>query len=518
MNFTRLSRRLRGTASSKSGPGGERVAAERRPTLSQRNLHFDLFAHLTYMASVATAGVTRSELFEFAAELPYASSRYFREIHILARRMNMDYAEACTVVAGRSNSQEVSALLLRMAGSLSSGEHEVDFLRREAEVIGESFTNGYERDVEALKKWGDAYVTLLVASGLIVIVAVISMMIYQIGVVLIIGLAMLMVFATALGSWILYMSAPREIKTLVRGPRSRLQVLGYKLFRYSAPLAVVLGSLCVLLGFGLGFALIVAGIIIFPAGYVIERDDKNISRKDGDIASVVRVLGGVTAAIGTTLTEALSNIDRRSMGSLMPEVTRLRLRLTSGITPDLCWRRLVDETGSELIDRTIQTFYKSISMGGEPGQVASASAFYSSQIAFLRPKRSMVSATFPYLIFPLHVAMVGLLEFIVEIMDLFSESVKDSQEALAGSSSLGTQFSVTELFTFGQINLQLVDTLVTTVVLVLTCVNSFAPKATAGGGNLRTVYNLAVMMVISGGLMIGVPAVARSVFSSILNS
>ena len=470
------------------------------------------------MASVATAGASRSELFEFAAALPYASSRYFREIHILARKLNMDYAEACTVVAGRANNREVTSLLLRMAGSLSSGEHEVDFLRREAEVIGESYTNEYERDVEALKKWGDAYVTLLVASGLIVIVAVISMMIYQIVVVLIIGLALLMVFATGLGAWILYISAQREIKTLVSGPSSRLQLLGYKLFRYSAPLAVVAGSLSVLLGFDLGVALILGGVIMFPAGYVIEKDDKNISRKDADIASAVRVLGGVTAAVGTTLTEALSNIDRRSMGTLMPEISRLRLRLTSGITPDLCWRRLVDETGSELIGRTVQIFYKSISMGGEPGQVASAPAFYASRIAFLRAKRSMVAATFSYLIFPLHVAMVALLEFIVKIMDLFSASVKESQQALSGSASLPDQFSVTELFTFGQINLQLVDALVTTVVVVLTCVNAFAPKAAAGGGSLRTVYNLAIMMMISGALMIGVPAVANSVFSSILNS
>ena len=516
MNFTKLSLRLRGTASSESSVAAKSPAARPRSP-SQRNLHFDLFAHLTYMASVATAGVGRSELFEFAAELPYASSKYFKEIHILARKMNMDYAEACTVVAGRAKNREVTALLLRMAGSLSSGEHEVDFLRREAQVIGESYTNGYERDVEALKKWGDAYVTLLVASGMIVIIAVISMMIYQIGVVLIIGLAMLMVFATALGSWIIYISAPREIKTLVRGPRSRLQILGYKLFTYTTPLAVVVGSLLVLLDYDLGLALIVTGIIIFPAGYLIERDDKNLSRKDADIASVVRVLGGVTAAVGTTLTEALSNIDRRSMGALMPEVTRLRLRLTAGITPDVCWRRLVDETGSELIDRTVQIFYKSISMGGEPGQVASASAFYASQIAFLRAKRSMVAATFSYLIFPLHLAMVGLLEFIVEIMDLFSSSVKESQEALSGSSKLASQYSVTELFTFGQVNLLLVDSLVTTVVVVLTVVNAFAPKAASGGGSLRTLYNLAIMMMLSGALMLGVPWGAHAIFSSILN-
>jgi archaellum biogenesis protein FlaJ (TadC family) len=117
----------------------------------------------------------------------------------------------------------------------------------------------------------------------------------------------------------------------------------------------------------------------------------------------------------------------------------------------------------------------------------------------------------------MHIAMVGLLEFIVEIMDLFSMTVANSQQALSESASIENQITVTELFTFGQVNMQLVETLVTTVVVVLTCVNAFAPKAAAGGGSLKTVYNLAIMMLISGTLMIIVPAFARSIFSSTLS-
>ena len=103
--------------------------------------------------------------------------------------------------------------------------------------------------------------------------------------------------------------------------------------------------------------------------------------KDAVVASVGRVWGGTTWAVGTTRTEALGKVDKRSMGSLKPEVTRLRNSLIAGIDPDLCWRRLVDETGSELVNRTIEMFYKSISMGGEPGRVGSSSAYYASRSA-----------------------------------------------------------------------------------------------------------------------------------------
>ena len=71
--------------------------------------------------------------------------------------------------------------------------------------------------MEWLKKWTDADVTLVVASSLIVIVSVISMMIYNIGTTVVVGLAMTMVFVTILGGWIIYISAPKEIVTRVRG-------------------------------------------------------------------------------------------------------------------------------------------------------------------------------------------------------------------------------------------------------------------------------------------------------------
>jgi flagellar protein FlaJ len=496
---------------------GEKKKPKKPIAVSQRNLQFDLFAHLSYMASIATAGVNRAELFEYASELPYSSSRYFRDIHMLARKLNIDYAEACTMVSERTKNGEMRSLLLRFAGSLASGEDEITFLKRESLVIGEAYTNQYERDIASLSKWTDAYVTLLVASGLIVIIAVISMMIYSIGVPIIIGMAALMVFSTTLGAWIIYVSAPREVKTRITGNSSRLQKLSYATFRFTGPMAVLSSSVVLLMGLELGFALLVASAFLFPTGYLISKDDSNISKKDADISSMVRVLGGVTSAIGTTITEALGIVDKRSMGNLKTEVTRLRNSLLAGIDPDLCWRRLVDETGSELVSRTVEMFHKSISMGGDPAKVGESSAFYSSRIAYLRAKRTMVASTFNWLVLPMHIAMVGLLEFIVQIMILFSQQVAESQAKLADSTTLNNQYAVSELFTFGQIDLGMVSVLVTSVVMVLTIVNSIAPKAAAGGSNLKLAYHGSLMLAITGCIMLGVPRFANSIFSSIVD-
>ena len=498
--------------------GEERPKAKpaRRP--SQRNLQFDLFAQLSYMAAVATAGVSRRELFEYAAGLPYASAHYFNDVSELAQKMNIDYAEGCRLIADKAKSPEVRSFLLRMAGLLSSGEGETEFLRREAEITGETYSNQYERDVETLKKWTDAYVTLLVASGLIVVVAVISMMIYDVGVLVVVGLALMMVGATCLGAWILYASAPREIKTRVTGPSSNLQLLATGLFRVEAPLTVVTGSVLWMMGVDLGWIMITAALLILPAGVVANLDDKRVARLDNDIPTVVRVLGGITSAMSSTISDSVQRVDRRSMGSLKPEIARLGHRLKTGIDPYMCWGALVDECGSELVDRTVQMFWNPLSLGGDPGAVGNASAYFSSRIAFLRATRSMVASTFRYLTLPLHTAMVALLEFIVEVMRLFGSSLEGSEAAVASRSNASGAISTGDLITFGQVDLGMVSLLVTFVVIVLTGANAFAPKFADGGHPLKIAYNLSTTMVITGGLLLIVPAFAQALFGSIVQT
>lgn len=488
---------------------------------SDRNLQFDLFAQLTYMAAIATARISRSELFESACKLPYSSTPYFRQVHFLAEKVGIDYAEACRMIAERTKVEEIRGFLLRLSGALASGEDEEEFLKREAGVIADNFTNRYERDVESLKKWTDAYVTLVVAAGLIVIVSVISMMIYDVGTGMIVGIAFTMVLVTCLGAWILYISSPHEVKTRVKGPTSRLQIMATKLFVMLGPLAATVAALMFLAGFSLGSILIAGGAILFLPGFLMNRNDGKLSKIDYDIPTVVRVLGGVTSAIGTTVTQALGQIDKRSMGVLTPEMNRLRYRLDAGIDPKACWDRFVDETGSELVERTICMFWDALSMGADAGKAGEASSVFAARIAHLRATRSMVAVTFQWLILPLHVAMVGLMLFIPQIMTMFTEMINQSAEVLTSNSNSSLPNSsvpIGELFAFGNVDLTIINILVTFVVLVLTAANAFAPKAAGGGHNLRIVYNLSIMMIITGALMLAIPVFTRSIFQSIVDT
>ena len=152
------------------------------------------------MSAIATAGISRAQLFEHTANLSYSTSILFRRIHWAAQRLNYDYAQACEVVAETLTDENMRSLLLRFASALSSGEGEAPFLAREMEVQLELYGKAYERDLETLQRWTDAYVALMVSAALIVVISLVSMMIYSMGGGLIVGLAVVVIGTTFLGS------------------------------------------------------------------------------------------------------------------------------------------------------------------------------------------------------------------------------------------------------------------------------------------------------------------------------
>ncbi len=475
-------------------------------------LGFDLFFQLSYMSTIAATGISRSLIFEYAAQLPCTCSRYFKDVHILTQHLNYDYAEACCRVAESAEEEEVKSLLLRLSASLIAGEREADFLAREAQVLAESYGNQYERGLESLKKWSDAYTALNVSAVLIVIVALISTLIYEMGTAIVMGLAGAMVLLNALGVWILYRVAPKEIKThsLPGGPKE--QHLSKFMFRVLLPATVVVSSSFALGTVNLGWGLILASALLFPVGLVSVWNDRKINKRDEEIGTFLRTIGGVASAVGTTLTEALNKIDLRSMGSLEPPAKRLRTRLVSAIKPELSWGGFVAETGSELINRSVSMFTDAVGFGGEAEEAGLRSSLFAIKVALLRAKRRLVSSTFGGLSIAMHATMIWLLVFIAQIMSLFAGAL---QAAQPGNIPEGAPMPTGGFFIFDFETLHLFDRLIVPIVVVFTVVNALAPKIVDGGHNYKILYYVGIMMAISGAGLLCVPKLVELLFGSI---
>lgn len=481
--------------------------------LSRKALEFDLLSQLTHMSAVATSGMQRAQLFEGTAGLSYSTSKFFRQVHLVAQRLNYDYSRACELVAETVQEESVRNLLLHFATALSAGEQEEQFLQREAALQREVYGKGYERKVESLQKWSDAYVALMVSATLVVVISLVSMMIYPFSPMAIVGLAGLMVCVTFIGGWLIFTIAPVEVKTHSLKIRSPEQDRAGSLAKLLIPLAAVAG-LGVGWLFGLGFGLILAGVLVAPVGFVALMDDWKIDARDRDIAAFVRAMGGVMGSAGITVTEGLTRLNRRALGSLEPLVRRLYLRLKNGISPDLSWLRLASESGSEVVTRSVRVFWDGVRMGGDTEKVSTLASEFALKIYLLRANRKLVSTTFSFVVVPLHVVLMAIMLFVTEVVKIFGAQLALVQEqSLQGG--VAAEAGVSNVLLYQSPALGFMSVFVGTVAIMLTAANSFAPYAASGGHRLKLCLYAAVMMALSGIALLVVPHLVQVLFENV---
>jgi archaellum biogenesis protein FlaJ (TadC family) len=220
--------------------------------------------------------------------------------------------------------------------------------------------------------------------------------------------------------------------------------------------------------------------------------------------------------IGTTITEAVSRLDFGSLASLKKPVSRMNNALKFGIRPELCWEKLVCESGSEQVNRTVRIFWDGIAVGGDPNAVGNLSSSFAMKIALLRGKRKAVSAGFYYLCVTMHATMALLLVGIYQIMSSFSQAMQKMQGATTGQGMNAiSQLPTFAFFANSGGQLQLLYMMSTAMLLMLTVVNPAAVKVVDGGHNYKYFYYLAFTMVITGAAMILVPGLVKGMFSSL---
>ena len=498
---------------------------------------FDLLSNLTYMLVLSIGGLQRDRVLESCGELKLRTAVFFEFIYVLANRVGLEYSEAFRLVADRAGASRVKSLLLRFAAALGSGESEQEFIEEETRLEGNRYRDEYERSVENLRKWSDAYSAILVSVSLIMVVSLVSTLLGSLDANFVILMAFTLFCVTSIGVFLIYKVAPFEDFTYDssdgRPPdRKRSRYCLYIGIPLGIILAVILGSQFeVITGAAVGF--LVFGIAIFPAGYYAWKDDSTVANIDSEIQVFIRSVGGIAGATGSTLTESIRRFDARSLRYLEPYINRLHTRLAASLPTANCWERFRAETGSELVNRSTVMLVDGSERGGRADRVGEIAGDYSLQISQLRAARNLAASTFSYLSFPMHATVVFILVFVFQIVAVFSNKLKDVQaDAIEGtvgnamvdvsniqappgislpSSSdgltnpLGSMFGVNDLGTMSVV--------IVFCIVVLTISNSLAPKFASGGSNLKIASYLSVMCILTGGLMSVIPMITQVLFT-----
>ena len=472
---------------------------------------FDLFYQLIYMSAVASAGISRSLIFQLGASLPRRTSAYFRKIHLLCQRLGYEYSKACTVVGEASNSDAMKSLLLRFADALASGQPEVDFLTEEAGVQGQAYEKEYERDLASLTKWTDAYAAVVVSSALIVIVNMVSALIYDMGTGMTAGLMITAVLTAGGGAWVLSRAAPPEVRApfLAEGPRP--QRLTRQFVKAGAAGIAILCPLLYVLGAGLGICLVIAGALLLPAGMMSTWAGREIAKKDKEISPFLRSVGGMATSTGNTVAESLQRMDLSSFPTLKPHLEQLRWRLDAAIEPQLCWQRFTVETGSKLIEETIAIFNGAIKLGGDSSTVSTLASQFAITTIMLRAKREVVASTFSWLTLVMHGVVAALMVIIMEVIKTFSALIADTAASMQNDEAM--RHMALPLPAFSSPQNQFLHTATVAMVLLLIAINALAIAATDGGHKIKVSFYLSILLFVSGGTFIAVPPFIAMIMS-----
>jgi flagellar protein FlaJ len=468
---------------------------------------FDLFYQLTYMSAMASAGLSRSKTFEIAARSRSTAAEYFVAINTLVDEMRYDYPEACHRVGEKAKSEDMKSFLLRLSDALRSGEPLADFLAREAEVQGDNYGNAYERDVESLKQWTDAFSSMLVSAAVIVIIQVVSALIYPMKMGVMAGLMTAGVIMGFFGAWIISRAAPKEITTVASAEGSPEQRRALTLFKITAPATVLICLLLILLGVHLGWVLIVIAVLALPIGIVGLLSDRKTKKKDEEFSTFLRSAGGMASSSGTTLKVALTKIDLSSFPTLEPDIARLSTRLQALVDPELCWHKFRMETGSRLISEATSILYSAVKMGGDPERVGYLCSLFVSKTSQLRAKRRLVSSTFTALTLVMQGVMSGLMIFVLEIVNNFvrmMEEVLTSEDLQLASESTDVSMS---MINFTPQQLQYLSTMTLAMVILLAVISAVAILAGDGGYKFKFSFYLSVALFISGVSLLVVPPI-----------
>ncbi|GAB4518124.1 MAG: archaellar assembly protein FlaJ [Anaerolineae bacterium] len=473
---------------------------------------FDMFYQLTYMSAMASAGLSRTKTFELAAQAASSAAVYFRAINMLVDEFRFDYPEACRRVGLQAKSDNMRSFLLRLSDALRSGEPLADYLAREAEVQGQDYQNSYERSLESLKQWSNAFSSIVISVALIVIVQVISSMIYSLNPPVISMLVLTGVVISGLSAWIIWRSAPQEIMTVNPAKGSPEQRRALRLFRTLTPVMAALSAVLGLLGVPMGIILIMAACFMMPVGITSLISDGRTNKKDVEFSTFLRSTGGMATASGTTLKEALTKIDLSSFPTLEPDIQRLAKRLQARVDPEICWRRFGVESGSRLISDVTLIFYGAIKVGGDPERVGYLCSLFTAKTAQLRAKRRLTAGTFSGLTTVMQAVVAGLMVFVLSIVVNFSEMIEllmpAEEELVEGRPDISMG-----LATFSASELSFLTTITLIMVVMLALVSAAAIILSDGGYKLKFMFYLALTVFISGVCMLIVPPMVGGILT-----
>ncbi|MFA4823748.1 MAG: archaellar assembly protein FlaJ [Methanoregula sp.] len=488
----------------------------------------DLLFMITYMASLGLASATRPEIFAYSANrTEYISAKYIGKVDTLAKKWGFSYAESLSIVAERTNNIILKSMLNRYSNAIDSGVPDDDFLKNELSTVRTVYRSQIEQGLEMLKKWGDAYIAMLLSGTVIAVVMMISIAIYApAGIQGTLNIAYGIILAISVsGNVLMYSSVPDDPKSHGLITRvSKEQETIHAMERIIVPLTIVAVIVLVLLGIHAGLIFLLVGILLAPLGIIGYIDDSNITLRDADFSTFIRSLGSVMGGQGTTTVYALGIIDRKSLPALEPLINSVYSKMNLGLDDKQIWDKFIGEAGSNLIYKYLNIYLDTIMLGGPPDPIGNVVGSSVLEQTLLREKKDMHAKSFFVLLIPMHIAMIGIFVALYQIMVVLTGSVAKmmtqfQENAVAAGSTGAGGAGVSSGSALGGMSLlsnfpeKEMMTFVVIIVTIITIANILAARIVGGGDRYMYYFYSAIFCSCTGLVLLLAPIGVGMFFS-----
>ncbi len=492
-----------------------------------RKMGADLLFLNTYMASLAIANASRPEIFAYAANRKeYISAKYITKVDLFVKKWNYSYSEALGIVADRTNNTILRSMLNRYANAIDSGVPDDDFLKNELSTVRSVYRSQIEQGLEMLKKWGDAYIAMLLSGTVIAVTIMISIAIYSPqGLESTLNMAYAIILAICVfGNLLMYTSVPDDPKShglTVRASKEQQTI--HAMERIIVPLTLVAIIVLALLGVSAGFIFLLVGILMAPLGIIGFIDDSNITLRDNDFSTFIRSLGAIMGGQGTTAVHALGTIDKKSLTALEPLVNSVYSQMNLGLDNKQIWDKFIGDSGSNLIYKYLNIYLDTVIMGGPPEPIGTVVGSSVLEQTLLREKKDMHARSFIVLLAPMHMAMVGIFVVLFHIMLTLTGSVSammakfeataaaSGAAASGGGVSAGSALGGMSMFTnFPEKEM---GTFVVITLAIITISNIIAARIVGGGDRYMFYFYAALFCTLTGLILLIAPIGVNLFFS-----
>ena len=491
-----------------------------------RKMGADLLFLNTYMASLAIANASRPEIFACASNRKeYISAKYISKVELFVKKWNYSYSQAMGIVADRTNNTNLKSMLNRYANAIDSGVPDDDFLKSELSTVRSVYRSQIEQGLEMLKKWGDAYIALLLSGTVIAVTIMISIAIYSPqGIESTLNMAFLIILTVCIfGNLLMYTSVPEDPKSHGLALRSsKEQQTIHAMERIIVPPALAAIIVLALLGVSPGFIFLLVGILMAPLGIIGYIDDSNITLRDNDFSTFIRSLGSIMGGQGTTAVHALGTIDKKSLTALEPLVNSVYSQMNLGLDNKQIWDKFIGDSGSNLIYKYLNIYLDTVAMGGPPEPIGTVVGSSVLEQTLLREKKDMHARSFIVLLAPMHLAMAGIIVVLFRIMLNLTGSVSEmmaSFEATAASSgavsgggiNAGSALGTMSMFTnFPEHRM---GSFVVIILAIITVSNIIAARIVGGGDRYMFYFYAALFCTLTGLILLIAPIGVNLFFS-----